>query len=309
MDVDTETERQLQEAYEAIIAMRNALFKATVQDFEQAITQVEKKLGLDHQPRAIVFHEKYGRHHAHAVWSRIDTQHIRAVQLSYTKRKLQEISRDLYIQHDWTMPKGFLDQQSTNPLNYTLAQWQQAKRRGKDPKHIKAALQDSWAVSDTQQALSAALLERGYYLAKGDRRSFVAVDSFGEVYALPKWLGLKPNAIKAKMNDPNHLPSVTEAQQRNAERMAAHLKTLQTEQNNVITERQQQTANKIQAMTKSHRKERANLRQSLEMRQAQLIKEHQRQLKTGWRGVWQRITGQRKRIRGDIQLRLYQATQ
>ncbi|AVO51399.1 relaxase/mobilization nuclease domain-containing protein [Ectopseudomonas mendocina] len=41
--------------------------------FEMAIEAVEQKLGLDGQPRAVVFHEKEGRRHAHVVWSRIDT--------------------------------------------------------------------------------------------------------------------------------------------------------------------------------------------------------------------------------------------
>jgi len=43
----------------------------TVEDFEQAADEVERKLGLEGQPRAIVFHEKDGRRHAHVVWSRI----------------------------------------------------------------------------------------------------------------------------------------------------------------------------------------------------------------------------------------------
>ena len=37
--------------------------------FEAALTQAEDRLGLTGQPRAIVFHEKEGRRHAHAVWS------------------------------------------------------------------------------------------------------------------------------------------------------------------------------------------------------------------------------------------------
>lgn len=41
------------------------------EQFEVAISRVEEKLGLTGQPRAIVFHEKEGRRHCHAVWSRI----------------------------------------------------------------------------------------------------------------------------------------------------------------------------------------------------------------------------------------------
>ena len=36
---------------------------ASIEDFEKAIEQVEAKLGLEGQPRAIVFHEKDGRRH------------------------------------------------------------------------------------------------------------------------------------------------------------------------------------------------------------------------------------------------------
>ena len=38
-----------------------------VEGFEKAIDAIEKKLGLVGQPRAIVFHEKSGRRHAHCV--------------------------------------------------------------------------------------------------------------------------------------------------------------------------------------------------------------------------------------------------
>lgn len=38
---------------------------------------IERKLGLEGQPRAIVFHEKEGRRHAQAIWSRIDPGRIK----------------------------------------------------------------------------------------------------------------------------------------------------------------------------------------------------------------------------------------
>jgi len=71
----------------------------SIEDFEKAIDQAEERLGLTGQPRAIVFHEKEGRRHAHAVWSRIDTERMKAVQLSHSKRKLNELSKQLYLDH------------------------------------------------------------------------------------------------------------------------------------------------------------------------------------------------------------------
>jgi F420-0:gamma-glutamyl ligase len=51
-----------------------------------------------------------------------------------------------------------------------LAQWQQAKRIGKDPKQIKAVFQECWSASDTQGYFANALKEQGYVIARGDRR-------------------------------------------------------------------------------------------------------------------------------------------
>jgi hypothetical protein len=52
--------------------------KFRAETFEAAIANIEKRMGLENQPRAVVFHEKDGRRHAHAVWSRIDTDNMRA---------------------------------------------------------------------------------------------------------------------------------------------------------------------------------------------------------------------------------------
>ena len=77
--------------------------------FEDAIAHVEKKLGLTGQPRAIVFHEKDGRRHCHAVWSRIDAVAMKSIPMSHSKRKLMEVSRVLYREHGWQMPRGMMN--------------------------------------------------------------------------------------------------------------------------------------------------------------------------------------------------------
>jgi hypothetical protein len=147
-----------------------------IEDFEDAINRVESRFGLEGQPRAIVFHEKEGRRHCHAVWSRIDAKELKAVPLAFTKKKLQEVARELYLEHGWTMPRGLAVNHECDPRNFSLAEWQQAKRTGNDPRLIKAAFQDAWAISDSRTALISALEERGFKAARGDRRGFVAVD-------------------------------------------------------------------------------------------------------------------------------------
>jgi len=115
--------------------------QVSTESFEQAIERVEDTLNLKDQPRVIVFHEKEGRRHCHAVWSRIDTQEMKAIPLPHTKRKLMELSRELYVQHGWGMPRGMMNSAEKDPKNFTLAERQQAKRLGKDPREIKQALQ------------------------------------------------------------------------------------------------------------------------------------------------------------------------
>ena len=51
----------------------------SIDAFEDAIARVEAKLGLDGQPRAVVFHEKNGRRHSHCVWSRINSAEMKAI--------------------------------------------------------------------------------------------------------------------------------------------------------------------------------------------------------------------------------------
>jgi len=101
-------------------------------------------MGLDNQPRVIVFHEKEGRRHAHCVWSRINAETMTAINLPFYKRKLNEISKEQYLKHDWNMPRGFIDRQYANPLNFTREQWQQAKRTKDDPRMIKQIFRQAW---------------------------------------------------------------------------------------------------------------------------------------------------------------------
>lgn len=90
--------------------------------FERTIDRIEDRLGLTGQPRAVVFHEKEGRRHAHCVWSRIDAETMTARPLPYFKRKLMDVSRELYLENGWKMPRGFENAAERDPRNFTLAE-------------------------------------------------------------------------------------------------------------------------------------------------------------------------------------------
>ena len=122
-------------------------------EFVSTIDEAEKRLGLEGQPRAIVFHEKEGRLHAHSVWNRIDAATMTARPVPFFKNKLVALSRDLYLDHGWDMPRGIAQAGMRDPTNFTLAEWQQAKRHGQDPRWLKAAVQSSWQASDSGAVL------------------------------------------------------------------------------------------------------------------------------------------------------------
>jgi hypothetical protein len=91
--------------------------RVPVEIFEDAINRIEDKNGLTGQPRIVVFHEKEGRRHAHAVWSRIDADTMTARNLSHFKLKLRDISRELYLENDWKMPRGLMNKPASTSLS------------------------------------------------------------------------------------------------------------------------------------------------------------------------------------------------
>lgn len=277
--------------------------------FENTADRAEEQLGLSGQPRAIVFHTKNGRTHAHAVWCRIDTENMKAVQLSFSKKKMQDLSRDLYREHGWKMPRGFERSEYTNPRNYSLAEWQQAKRAEKDPAKLKAMFQDSWAMSDSKAAFENALRERGFHLAKGDRRGHVAVDFKGEVYPISRWTGVKTKDIKARLGDPKSLQSVEEAQQQAKDVIAERLRELQAEQNREEERRAQKLERERLQKLEEQKAHRAKVKAEQEERRKKERAEREARLRQGLTGLLDRITGRRRRTLRDNAAEEQQATQ
>lgn len=275
--------------------------------FEDAISRIEDRLGLTGQPRAIVFHEKEGRRHCHAVWSRIDAAQMKAIPMSFSHNKLMEVARELFIEHDWQMPRGLISSKERDLKNFSLADWQQAKRAGKDARDIKAAFQDSWASSDNRQSFAAALEERGFKLAKGDRRAIVAVDHRGEVYAVANWVGIKTHAVKARLGDGLDLPSVADRNQEFAGQVSKRLHQLkESEKAAFATQRAALEADR-QALAERQQTERKTFSETQAQRRAQETADRQARYNHGLRGVVDRLSGQYRRIRESNEMQTYLA--
>lgn len=270
--------------------------RVTIADFEKAIERIEDKLGLSGQPRAIVFHEKEGRRHAHAVWSRIDTSQMKAVQLSHSKTKLCAISKQLYLEHGWKLPAGHIDRSKTDPLNFTLEEWQQAKRTGQDPRAIKADFHEAWSVSKTGPAFKEELEKRGYWLAQGNRRSHVAVDRFGEIYSVPRQLGIKTKEARLRLDQIEALLDVDTVKANVALEVTKRLNTIASELDQQIAAQKAAQRAAIKELVARQRAERQALADHQKKRQQEEARIRQLRFRKGLKGVWDYLRGEHRRI-------------
>jgi len=262
--------------------------------FDDTIGRVEKHLNLSGQPKAVVFHEKSGadgvtRRHCHVVWSRIDSENMKAIPMDYSKRRLNELAKELYLEHEWDMPKGFISPRFRDPKNFTLEQWQQAKRQGQDPREIKAIFQDCWKRSDSKKAFEASLKLHGYHIARGDRRGYVATDMKGEVYSIPKWASVKTKDVKAKLGDRESLPSLEDAKQNIADTLSQTVERLAAEQKAKLDALEKEKQAKAKALAEKHAAQRALQRQLQEQRAAIEEKKRQERFNKGLHGLLDRV--------------------
>ncbi len=262
-----------------------------IETFEKVIGDIEERLGLTGQPRVIVFHEKEGRRHCHAVWSRINAETMTAIDMPFFKTKLQALAKEVYLENGWAMPKGFANPKLRDARNFSLDEWQQAKRAGLDPRELRAAIIDSWKQSDNVKSFAAALEERGLHLARGDRRGFVAVTIDGDVFALARMIDAKSTDVASRLGDPAKLRSVDETRQFIGEQIAPRLTRYIGEAKRIAHHNMQPLIAKREALKVQHQAERQAFDAKLETRFNEDQRIRASRLRKGIAGAWDFLTG------------------
>jgi hypothetical protein len=185
----------------------------------EAIDALEKRLGLDGHARVIVMHEKLGRQHIHVVWSRIDLEKMRSVSDSHNYRKHEEVARDLERRFGHDRVQGAhherhgVDRPDRTP---SRAELRQEERTGIIGKHVKEEVSEAFRASDGPEAFRAALQERGYTLARGDRRDYVILDEKGGIHSLARRIdGMKAADLREFMAATKHesVPTIGQARE------------------------------------------------------------------------------------------------
>jgi hypothetical protein len=231
------------------------------------------------------------------VWSRIDPDELKAINLSHFKRKLTTLSRELYLENEWSLPEGLKAHGGKSPLNFTLAEWQQTRRLDLDPREIKAVFREAWDQSDGPKAFTAALEALGFHLARGDRRGVVALDVEGNVYAVGKYLSERTSSLRARLGSEDDLPSIAVVkaglQDQVSDRFRALLSEMRTEQ---VAARAPLIARRDELRTE-HRAQQAQLRESQALRWQAETEARAARLRTGIAGLWDKLSGKAAAIR------------
>ncbi len=166
-------------------------------------------------------------------------------------------------------------------------------------------LLDCWQKSDSKSAFINALEEHSLFLARGDRRGFVAVDHNGEVYSLSRWLGIKSKDLKARFGNQEDLQPVAE--------VLAKLKAKQGDDyQSKITEAVSPFDNDLgvfEAKREKLKRDFADLKSEMVLRHQAELRDLYSQFslhpKSRFQAKWQSISGFSKQHREQIQFDIH----
>jgi len=272
----------------------DARYTMTADQWKIAVDRLEKELGLDGQPRAVVMHEKHGRQHIHVVWQRtdIDTMTMVPDSYNYVAHERASLALENEFGHEHVPGKHAKRDREKQPdmprekINH--AEWQQAERAGADPHAFKDAITAIYKSCDNGQAFQAALEQHGFVLAKGDRRDYVLVDADAQIYSLARQInGVATKDLRAFMADVERdsIPTVEQAKAQQEERRRTLEKSPveEFESTQPTGPTKEESAALEQALRERHAKEgsQLRLRQEAEYKQTAYVLEGESREKLG----------------------------
>ena len=206
-------------------------YHGSIEQRAYAIDKLEEALGLTGQPRVVVVHEKEGREHCHIVWSRIDLDRMAAISDSNNYRKHEEVARTLEKEFGHERVQGAhveRDGKQRPDRTPSHSEMLQAERTGVSPAAAKSLMTGIWQSTKNGKEFQTALEDKGWILARGDRRDFVAIDPGGGVHSVARRIeGVNAAEVRQRFADidPRGLSSVAQAKQVQRERAHRHKET------------------------------------------------------------------------------------
>ena len=135
------------------------------------------------------------------------------------------------------------------------------------------------------------------YLARGDKRGFVVVDPSGEALSLTRYTGLKSKDLKARLGDPEKLPTMHQARSMLRDKM---MTAVPPKLGNAMRDRHRQELRPLldehRRMKEAHRQQRQTLDGNQTRRTRQEEQARAQRLRKGVMGLWDRLSGKRGKV-------------
>ena len=191
--------------------------RMTGEDWRASVDKAEKALGLEGHPRAIVGHVYEGKEHLHVVWSRVDVEERKCVEMSFSHLKLCRAAREIEI--ELGLKQIPARARGAHKLNQHIKDIQQQQEaRSETPREtLNAAVAGVWKNAGSAEEFKTMIEEAGYQLASG-KRGVLVMDSALETYSIPRCVeGVKVKDVRERLGDLQGLPTVEEVRQRAAQ--------------------------------------------------------------------------------------------
>ena len=296
----------------------------TREQYLDFIARVEQKMGLSDQPRAVVFHVKHGREHAHVIWSRIDHEKMKAVHMAHDRQKLRGVVQEFALEHGLPLPRGLQNNRGLERFNehargVSLHEKQQEERTGATKDERRQLMTNAWRQSDSGKGFVRALHQQGFLLARG-QRGYVVVDAHGEIHSLARQIeGVKTKEVKARLKNDSPLEQLQEAetvQETLRQRSREQLKNKASDafqkhaanQWDILKQKQQTRREALhqkhkQMMTR-HRTERQALLKGQEKERQALTRKQEREKPKGLKALLGKVTGKQSTLKHKHQQEL-----
>jgi hypothetical protein len=266
--------------YSLSLSPDQAQGRLTREQYLDLIARTERSLKLVGQPRAVVFHEKRDkdgvlRQHAHAIWSRIDTEKTKAIQIAHDHLKLRTVAREFARDYGLELPDGMKKDGKRDRFNdrakqENLGEKQQQERTGISKAERMRDIEHAWHNTTNGAAFVHAMEDKGYFLARGDTGRYVVVDLYGEIHSLYRQIeGVKSAEVKERLSgypldkQPDVIAAQAYAKNKREERENQQPAEARTETENKLVER----THALQARQQQRRSELDKQRADLYARQ------------------------------------------
>lgn len=220
--------------YHLMINPDQAQRRLTVEEYYDVIARTERSLKLIGQPRAVVFHEirdEKGdlRQHAHVVWSRIDVDKGKAINLHEDHNSLRRVAQSFAHDYGLELPEGLKkdhgrDRHERRKKQESHMERQQRERSGVHKREHLAEIGECWDSTKDGPAFVKALEAKGYTLARGERKGkqgYCLIDMYGDVHSISRFIEAPAKEIRARLKSHplDMLPTVEEARAATKEKL------------------------------------------------------------------------------------------